>query len=225
MSLIDIFQSFAYIVSALPLPRETQYYMAMGNAATCSAQGFLVQFGGLGVPCYNASLCFWFLLSIKHNIRPNVFQETYEKWTHIVSIGLPLSVAVLCAAFDEYHPRGSSICWLGVGKYSQFFIYFSFSIASICFVIISFCMGSLYISIRMKETQLRRYSTGPSGLQWRPDFNLGIKQEVAKQGLLFTFAMFSTFIFPALNIICYPKSEKTLHLFIELLKSFTTFTS
>lgn len=209
MSIIDIFQALAYIATSLPLPggaaKETDLYWAIGNSATCVAQGLLIHFGGLAIPCYNASLCIWFFMSTVHSLREDDYKASIEKWTHFVSLGLPLTVVVVSAALNEYHPRGS-ICWIaGIGTYAKLLIFISGGIVLICFLIIFFCVGSIYVSFHRREQVMKRYSISDSGFQWRPRSNEGKKtKDVAKQGFLFTFGIIITFAFPALNIFLYP---------------------
>lgn len=70
MSIFDLVGSVAWGLSTLPIPkinefgRESQIYGAMGNAATCTAQGFAVQLNFTAI-FYNISLSTYYLLG-KH---------------------------------------------------------------------------------------------------------------------------------------------------------------
>ena len=46
MSLLDVLSSLAYFMSTWPMPADTEnVYGAVGNTASCSAQGFFIQLG------------------------------------------------------------------------------------------------------------------------------------------------------------------------------------
>ena len=196
MSIMDVLVSFSFMASSLPIPKETGQYAAIGNDITCSIQGFLFQIG-ISVPCYNASLCIWFLMNIKYNMQPREFAAKVEPYCHVLSLGLPLARAIACFALDLFAPRGM-YC---IGKRSSLVLVMILStvLLALNFIIIIYCMGAIYISFVEKEKRMRRYSTSESGMMWRPNASLQGKKLAAKQGLLYSLAYFITFIFPLLN--------------------------
>ena len=135
MSIIDVLQSIAYASASMPSPRESGVYGAIGNHTTCATQGFLFQLG-FAVPCYNACLCIWFLMSIKYNMQPKIFKAKIEPYCHAVSLGFPLSTAIICAVLDRYENMGGIICWINGTKSSLLFVI----MLSGTFTTISFCV-------------------------------------------------------------------------------------
>jgi hypothetical protein len=204
MSIIDILQSLAYVFSTLPIPASFGEYHAYGNDLTCSIQGFFLHLG-IAVPCYNACLCIWFLMSVKYNMHADVFRRKVEPYCHVMSILLPLGPAIFLLSCNMFTPRGL-LCWIGQDKtlYLELFVLCSAVIpVAICFIIIVFCLISIYKGFQHKEKLIRRYSTSESGMQWRANTELKSKQLAAKQGLLFSFAFVLTFCFTSINILLF----------------------
>jgi hypothetical protein len=196
LSVGDVFSSIAHMSTSMAIPKDSGKYAAFGNHLTCSMQGFLFQIGQSS-PCYNACMCIWFLMSIKYNMHPKKFGAKVEPYCHAVSLIIPIGRAILCAAFDLYVPRGiycggsrsAGILVIVLGAIQLF----------IPFLIIIFCMVSIYYSFLVKEKMMRRYSVSSSGMLWRPNADLNGKKKAAKQGLLYSFAFFITYIFPLFN--------------------------
>ena len=209
LSSIDILQSLAFMASSLPMPKSSGYYGAMGSPFSCSMQGFVLQLG-MAVPCYNASLCIWFLYSIKHNMHPKKFQQTIEPYCHVVSIIYPVLSAILFAVLDRYGTATGNVCWAESDKR-----FLDLLFLTICtplfpsFAVIIYCLVSIHLSFVVKEKKLRRYSTSESGMQWRPNNSLQAKKLHSEQARLFSFAYFITFLFPVLNGFFYTKQQTT----------------
>jgi hypothetical protein len=208
MSIIDILQSLAYAFGTLPLPVSSGSYNAYGNDLTCSIQGFFIHLG-IAVPCYNASLCIWYLMAVKYNMDDEVFRKKIEPYCHVISILLPLGPAIALLCLNMLAPRGF-LCWIGQDKtsYSELFVLCSAAIpVAICFIIIVFCLISIYKEFKRKEETMRRYSTSPSGVQWRANAVLKSKQLAAKQGLLFSSAFAITFFFTSINVLFFDTND------------------
>lgn len=200
MSIFDIIHSLAFAVIALPLPIDSGIYGARGNHWTCAIQGFMVQIGAT-VPCYNACICVWSWVHIKYNIHPDLFKEKIEPYCHALSIGAPLLLAIFNAAVDLYGPRGF-YCWVIIEKTLKSKIATGAGIA-IYFIsgtIMCYCLIRIYHLFLQQEQQMRRYSTSPSGMQWRPNPVVTSKRAAAKQGLLYTLAFVITYFFAFLNV-------------------------
>jgi hypothetical protein len=202
MSIIDVLQSIAYALTVLPLPQSSGVYGARGNDATCTAQGFFVQFG-LAIPCYNASLCYWFLKSITQNMHPDEFRKKAEPYCHIASLLIPFVSAVVYASLDLFKFRGY-VCWIqGDTPYALALELLAGAIPAISFVIVLYCLLRIYYSFLAKERLMRRYSTSASGMQWRSRSNssLNAKKLAARQGLLFGCSFFITYFFSSVNVV------------------------
>jgi hypothetical protein len=86
LCLCDVFNSLTFVFWSLPIPKGTPgVWGAMGNKASCSAQGFLIQFGILG-SFYNCALALYFYKSLCFNMKDEQIAKRYEKWIYIVSI-------------------------------------------------------------------------------------------------------------------------------------------
>mmetsp|Transcript_26122 Transcript_26122/g.52498 ORF Transcript_26122/g.52498 Transcript_26122/m.52498 type:complete len:493 (+) Transcript_26122:185-1663(+) len=69
MSICDFNTSFWYFLSTWPIPAGTSNVFApSGTQASCTAQGFFIQFG-IATPLYNAALAFYYLLTIRYQWR------------------------------------------------------------------------------------------------------------------------------------------------------------
>ena len=202
MSLIDTFQSlFGIALGTIPQPEGTNYN-ALGNDMTCSIQGFFMQLG-LAVPCYNASLCIWYLMSITYNIHPNDFRVKYERYLHLISLLLPLVTATVMASLGILAPRGY-VCWIGEDKpYATPFVFLSGGIVGVSNVIVIFCLGKIYYSVLVLERKMQSYTRSPSGMQWRPNANLHFKKKATRQISWFSIAFVVTFLFPTINTFFY----------------------
>jgi hypothetical protein len=198
MSIIDIIQSMMFAICSMPVPRSSGIYGAIGNDLSCSFQGFFIQLG-LAVPCYNASLCIWYLKSIKYNMTADIFKKKIEPYCHALSILLPLISAICLFAVDMLKQKGY-ICWIESGSY---WTYYSIALLATCFFIIIFCLGSIYHFFWAQERQMQKYTTSPSGMQWRPHVRLQSRVLATRQASLFSFAFCITFLFPGLIELFY----------------------
>lgn len=95
MSLSDIIVSVFYALSTWPIPRETEgTYFAIGNTASCRAQGFFIQLGII-TPFYNGFLALHYLLITKYNMSSDFIERNVELYLHLSAIlfGIITSVA------------------------------------------------------------------------------------------------------------------------------------
>ena len=203
MSIVDLVQSIAYALHTLPLPASSGLYHAIGNSYTCAIQRFIFQLG-LAVPAYNASLCIWYLMVIKYNMSHTDFARKVEPYCHAYSIFVPLSLACIASAVDNFQQR-NTVCWVDGGpRFSRLFRIFCAVQVLLAFVVILYCLATVYHAIYQQEQQMMQYSLSPSGLQWTSSSNVGgltyIKKKFAAQITLFSFAFIITFLFPIINI-------------------------
>ncbi|KAL7532544.1 hypothetical protein ACHAWF_004175 [Thalassiosira exigua] len=99
MSLCDLNTSFWYFLSTWPIPKGTaKVYQPSGTMASCTAQGFFIQFG-ISTPLYNTVLAMYYLFIIRFGWKEKRVKAA-EKYFH----ALPL----LWAA-------GTSLAALGLG--------------------------------------------------------------------------------------------------------------
>jgi hypothetical protein len=85
MSICDFNTSFWYFLSTWPIPRGTANVFApSGTTASCTAQGFFIQFG-IATPLYNAALALYYLLIIRYQWKEKRMKKA-EKYLHSVPL-------------------------------------------------------------------------------------------------------------------------------------------
>jgi hypothetical protein len=113
MSTFDIFGSLAHAFSTSPIPVYDSYhdpsgvYGAVGNDATCTAQGFFIQLGFTTI-FYNIALSCYYQLAIIRNWKEGQF-KAYKLWFHV-----PTVLVGFCLAFGAipfYHNQIVA-CWV-----------------------------------------------------------------------------------------------------------------
>jgi len=116
MSFIDVIVSSAWFFTNLFVPSSIDgevinYPLALGNDASCHAQGFIVQFSISSI-LYNASLSYYYLL-VKYNYKPRQLQKV-EKWIHIIPITYGFVTATVALCLDSYNFAVWD-CWIAPG--------------------------------------------------------------------------------------------------------------
>jgi len=105
MSIFDVLSSCALFMSTWPIPADTPsqiVYGAVGNQATCSAQGFFVQFS-MGTVLYNTTLSVFYLLSIRFRWSPQRVAKKAEPWLHALPILFALGTAIAGVPLGLYN--------------------------------------------------------------------------------------------------------------------------
>jgi len=184
LSMADIIYSFSLFFGPIPAPKSTEALWAIGNVHTCNLQGFLMQFG-VGCTLYNAALSIYFLLTIRYNIDEKAMAR-YEKWFHIVPIGIAGLSSVACLMLNVYNFSGRA-CWIGASPFgckgssipcergeNEFLLRWLFLgiWLVVIMIVMMVCMGLIYIKVRQTETNLLRYNF---------IYNLRKKQEHARR--------------------------------------------
>jgi len=98
ISTADILQSLAFITGPFAIPASVpEAFWSIGNQATCSASGFLLQFGGSLFAMNSAFLCFYYLCKIKYKMTAARFSAKFERKGHafIVTTNLIMALAGL----------------------------------------------------------------------------------------------------------------------------------
>lgn len=115
LSSCDIASSLTYAVSPFLLPRETSpRAVALGNQSTCTYIGFMSQCVCLWAIWYNCILSFYYLLTVRFQVKRKEFSRKYELWLHLSgAIFFPLTATV--ALFGDWYAeeRYNMICWIG----------------------------------------------------------------------------------------------------------------
>lgn len=161
ISLFDVIHSATWIFSSAPSPKtvlgqNTWVYEAVGNEATCRAQGFFVQLG-LTAVFYNISLSAYYLLVVIYGTRETVLQKwkyTFHVPPILFGLGLALraipfysTTGLLCHL--ELNPRIQAdkerqyVYWIGP-------ISFSTLVSVISLLLI-------YFHVRLQENRVSRW--------------------------------------------------------------------
>jgi len=200
MSIFDIFQSTAMVVSVSALPREMGIYGAIGNEATCRAQMFFLLLG-MAVPLYNVSLNLLYLLSIRYNMSPRQFSHKIEPYLHGLSIIIPLVLSML----SVLNPNSKGRCLASSTTDMRLLhiiiiVYFCF-----CLVFTLFSMIFIILTVNSQEKAVRKYNFRSSR---RNGNNVLQKKGMITQALLYMLAFLLTFIFPFARSICSVGKER-----------------
>jgi hypothetical protein len=111
LCLSDIINSLWFVFYSLPIPKGTPgVWGAMGNYASCNAQGFFIQFGIIG-SFYNGALALYFYMSLCHSMKDEQIAKRYEKWIHTGFLVWALGTATAAWQQDLYSYSGAG-CWI-----------------------------------------------------------------------------------------------------------------
>lgn len=121
MSLMDIIQSVAFTLTTLMVPSEVpEHWGNIGNWTTCDIQGFMVQLGGVGTFMFNASLSYYYLLTLYFGVKDECIKHFVEPLFHFLSVAFPMVTAVIALTKRYYSPLqvSTGTCW--VSEYPAF---------------------------------------------------------------------------------------------------------
>jgi hypothetical protein len=194
---IELIGSVALLTSTSAFPKESGVYGAVGNASTCVAQGFMVQMG-LAVPLYSASLSlsYWLVICQTSSKTPLHYSK---KFFHIVPIGVSIATAIACLFLDIIEPR-NSVCYIGE-QYSIWILCFAGVIVWSSFLIILFCMMSVFLEVRKRNNRMLKHSFSLTmNVPTKTDKRLITeKVETAKQAFMSIFLHLLVYLFPTLQ--------------------------
>ena len=175
MSTFDMIAYLMNVMSTWPIPEGTSnVYGASGSTQTCTAQGFFSELGNVVTPVYNASLCVFFMLTIRKNWRDKQLLQI-EPILHSIPILLGLTMSILGLPFDLYNPSGW-LCWIAPfpadclfddlvecerGELSSLFRWIHYGIIWSAILFVSIGMSLIYYTVWRQESKTRKY-TNPS---------------------------------------------------------------
>lgn len=113
LSCFDIIASFTFAASPFLVPEETsQRVWAIGNETSCSFLGFLTQLSFAAV-WYNGMLSYYYLATLKYNVKTPVFATRYEPYIHISTAFFFLFTATGGLPFNLYSEfELTQGCWI-----------------------------------------------------------------------------------------------------------------
>lgn len=118
LSCCDIIASFTYALGPFLLPSETsQRVWASGDDASCQKLGFLMQLASLWAIWYNAILSFYYLLTVRFQVKRTDFCRKYEPWLHLSGAVFFPSTALAGYVGKWYQEEDLAMtCWIGEVK-------------------------------------------------------------------------------------------------------------
>jgi hypothetical protein len=110
-SIVDIIAVFGLFLTTWPMPKGTlNAFGAVGNVATCEAQGFVVQLHS-ALFIYNAMLSIYYCLVICRNVREEEIRRRYELYFHAIPLMFALSTSSAALGTNMYN-EANLWCWI-----------------------------------------------------------------------------------------------------------------
>jgi hypothetical protein len=220
MSCIDLSVSSVWLATNFMIPPwSTDYYYAIGNQATCSLQGFVVQMS-IGGVLYNASLALYYVLVIKLQWQNHQIKKL-EPYMHAFPILFGLGTAVTGLALRLYNPA-SWDCWIAAHPpdCSQSYMHgedadclrgdnadiyqwaFFFGPLWLCIILITIAMVTVCMAVRKVETKVQKWRMTPTCTMTttnnRDPPKMEQTRQIAIQSLLYVGAFYVTWFWPTL---------------------------
>jgi len=113
LSFFDIMHSvFDSVMGTWMTPKETGWLMAIGNEASCTAQGFFTAFGFMGSFGYQIALSLNILLLISFGWSQKRFARTVEIPMHTFICVVSLVYGIIPLPLKGYNPTCGQCMWL-----------------------------------------------------------------------------------------------------------------
>jgi hypothetical protein len=204
MSFMDVIVSTVWFFTNLFIPSDIEEFpWSTGNKASCSAQGFIVQFSISSI-IYNAALSYYYLLKIKYRYRDRQLEKV-EIWMHIVPLTFALTTAVIALFLNMYNfavwdcwiapEQGASDSAASLPLILQWCFFFGPLWISIAFATIN----TLLIYQKVKSIEREYLSSAQEGLESRTNSMVANTKMAATQGRLYVAAFFVTWMFPTIS--------------------------
>lgn len=142
-------------LSTWPIPTSSSSpYGAVGNIATCTVQGFWLQFGIAG-PCYNASLSFYYLFVIRYGYK----ETQLEFWERYCFHIIPLLWGIISSLIGLYlRVYGSVSLWCWVPTSYWIFRYLAFEGPLWCVIaIVTMNISMVYTHVRKVDKAAQKH--------------------------------------------------------------------
>lgn len=169
-SILDIFHSFWAALSTLPVPASSGAVFAHGTTATCSVQGFFVQFSA-ATPIYFAAFTIYFLCKVRYDMSDKMISKRYERYFHILPFLVAFGGAISGVSLKVFNPIALPElgCWVApypigcyktdtctrgykIAQYSDYYAWlFAFIWFFLSFFIVSINTTLIYCSIYRRE--------------------------------------------------------------------------
>ncbi|KAL7571626.1 hypothetical protein ACA910_011166 [Epithemia clementina (nom. ined.)] len=109
VSVYELLDALAWFVSTWAAPRGTDWVLwASGTQASCSWQGFYLQFV-IGAPLSNCAMAFYFYMVVLHQKTPHDLKRI-ERFLLTGIFAYAFGSAILLLVMDQYNPIGA-VCY------------------------------------------------------------------------------------------------------------------
>jgi hypothetical protein len=217
LSFLDMCSSFGFSFSTMPAPAGAMgdgIYPSYGTVGTCTAQGFFVQLG-LGVSYYNASLCIYYLLTVRHRISKEYVSKWLLPMMHLVTLTITFGLAIAALRLKLFNHAGAMGCWIHPAytickadpqycdrglRADEFEIYFGLIHVALCFVFVVVSMILLFFSVRKIELSSRRWAFGHSeSSRTSMRESMPLARRTAETGMLYSASFIIVYLPTALS--------------------------
>jgi len=232
MSLYDILQSIPIALTTLPMPKDMIYKqfdgIVIGNATSCSIQGFIFVTGAAGAAIYNAILCIYYVCSIRFGMKDEIFRRCLEPWLHLCAISFSLFLSIFALHYQLINPSPAQFTWCAFTRYpywcfeddeecsyergqpAKTLIFFPVAAASIIIIAATVVISMVMIvrNAYSRERLLKAYMGANDAISrgnqrrlsaYRSDVQY--TKEVVFQALMYTLAFFAVWHYPLLNAV------------------------
>ena len=156
MSFFDFLVSIAWVATGLFVPssfKEKGFPLAIGNEASCNAQGFIIQLYTASF-IYNVSLSLYYTLIIRRN-WPMHKMKKLEKCLHIVPVSFGLITAILAVSLNLIGDANWD-CWIepqyAAYQWGFFFGPLMLSLGTTCFLLMR-----VYLHVKTTEKKTAKW--------------------------------------------------------------------
>jgi hypothetical protein len=176
-SILDIFHSFWAALSTLPVPASSGAVFGHGTTATCSVQGFFVQFSA-ATPIYFAAFTIYFLCKVRYHMSDEMISKKYERYFHILPYTVAFGGAISGVSLKVFNPIALPElgCWVApypigcyrtdtctrgykIAQYSDYYAWlFAFIWFFLSFIIVAINTTLIYCSIYQREERRPVYA-------------------------------------------------------------------
>ena len=122
LSVVDILSSSATFFTTWAIPStsdgamkqylwDIEFPYASGNDATCTAQGFFIQFGFLSSCLIMMFISIQFVLVVKYRWHVERMRKA-EVVFFVIGVVFPLGSAIVMASLDVFNTTGTQFCWI-----------------------------------------------------------------------------------------------------------------
>ena len=176
LSAHDSLSSISIFFGSWAMPEDNIHSDEMignyGSWGTCTGQGFFIYYGYLSCVMYNSFLSAYFLLCIRYGWREEQF-SAIEPYCFGVATGISLSISIYLAVTESFNPTVVSWCFIqsypiNCEQYEEFecihgknttqlLLFLTFLPICCAFIVIAYCMTSLYRHVRSVEAASKKY--------------------------------------------------------------------